>query len=148
MIKKFIGLAIGLFFIALGLFFLWPLSFSGALNNDVELRIVITDISLVNGSPDHTISNYAIQPSSDSFESIWKVLNSFSFHRSIRTLFRDASINGNSSGYWLYLYSGEKMIISGGTGDIIVNGKVYRVGYWGNKSDMEMMDEIRGTLDG
>ena len=29
----------------------------------------------------------------------------------------------------------------------IMNGRVYRIGYWGNKKNMAMMEEIRGTLE-
>ena len=58
------------------------------------------------------------------------------------------------AGYWLdiYMYTEPDgygdcySILSGGTGELIFNVGVYRMGYWGNKTHLNFMGEICQAL--
>jgi hypothetical protein len=133
--------------IVFGLIMLWPLPFSNGITNDTELWIQLIDIDVENGLPNNTVSNYRIQSDSEEYILILQILGKYSFHRSFRTFFSDTSINGNNAGFWLHLYSGEKQMISGGTGEVIINNRVYRIGWFGNKKALSLMNNLRSILD-
>jgi hypothetical protein len=144
--KKFIISAGVLIALLIGIVLLWPLSFSGLIENDRDLFVVHTDIALEDAQPIHTTANYQLQPDSEEFKQIRQILSNYSYHRTFRSFFADASMDGNDAGYWLHIYSGENEITCGGTGEIIVSGQVYRMGYWGNQTALVMMKEISELL--
>jgi len=144
--KKIPICVLALVIIVIGIVFLWPLSFSGIIADDADVFIVRTDMEMEDDAPKHITTNYQFQADSTEFAHIQQILNKFSFHRSLRTFFDDASMDGNDAGYWLHIYSGESDISCGGTGEIMVNGRVYRIGYWGNKKALSMMREISDLL--
>jgi hypothetical protein len=39
------------------------------------------------------------------------------------------------------------VLSTGGTGEIIVGNRIYRIGFQGNKANLEMMGKIRSVLD-
>ncbi len=144
--KKIVICVLILVIVVIGMVSLWPLSFSGIIADDADLIVVRTDAEIEDDAPKHTVTNYQFQPDTTEFAQIKQILNNYSFHRSLRTFFDDASIDGNDARYWLHIYSGENNITCGGTGEIIVNSHVYRIGYWGNKTALSMMEEISDLL--
>ena len=144
--KKIAICAMVMVAVAIGIVFLWPLSFSGVITDNADLFVVHIDADIENGIPKHTSRNYQFQPDSKEFTQIQQILDRYTFHRSLRTFFDDVSMEGNDAEYWLHLYSGENQILCGGTGEIIVNNHVYRIGYWGNKTALSMMEEISDLL--
>jgi hypothetical protein len=111
------------------------------------MLIVITDLKIENGKPSQTSTEYRYQPGSKEFVQIQRILSKYFYHRSFRSFFSDTLMEGNTLDYWLYMYSDEKSIISGGTSEITVNNHVYLIGYWGNKKSLSMMKEIRSVLE-
>ena len=151
--KKIILSLIGLAVIIFGLIMLWPLSLTNALTNNDEVRIIVWDLGMKeNGQFDTTSTDYIFQQDSEEYKQILQVLGKYSFHRSFRSFFNDTSMTGNDAGYVLQIYFIEedklsKSIITGGTGEITVNERVYRIGYWGNKKALVMMNEIYSVLE-
>lgn len=86
------------------------------------------------------------------------VLDRYPYHISLGTIsnrIKDtAHIEDNKAGYWLdiYMYTEPDgygdcySILSGGTGELIFNVGVYRMGYWGNKTHLNFMGEICQAL--
>lgn len=123
-------------------FLLWPLSF---LNTVTDCSTVT--VWYVNNNLEHEPSLRKVFGSdTEEFSQIWNVLNDFSYHRSLRTLFGNASMEGNAAGYWLFIYIGEgenrTTITCGGTGEIMINSHVYKMGYWGKKVSLSFMEQI------
>lgn len=136
------------------LIFLWPRSFLS--NIDAEVK----SISVVNiGLPSHNQTTHTYNVGDSEFDAIMEILKSYSYHVSMGTVSnyikKSAHIEGNDARYWLdiYLYTEPDRygdcytIISGGTGEVIVDHGVYRIGYWGNKTHLEFMTEIRQVID-
>jgi hypothetical protein len=133
---------------------LWPLSLTDAITDDAEMRIVVWDfVTNENGQFDTISADYTFQLGSDEYIQIRRILDKYSFHRSFRSFFNDTSMSGkNGADFNLQIYfvdegSLSKSINTFGTGEILVNDRVYRIGYWGNKKALEMMNDIRGVLE-
>ena len=157
--NKLILSAFGLVVIALISFFMWPLSLSivfDDISDNAVMYIVVTDTwAEVVGTvvvPRSDVTRYTLERDSEKFREIQQILDRYSYRRSLRTFFSDASMSGNDAGFWLQLYVLEedaerRSIITGGTREIIVNTRVYRIGYWRNRANTAMMNEIRGVID-
>ena len=143
MVKKLICGVLAGALVALALFFLWPMSFGDVVSEEKELSVVYMDTDM------RDIRRYQFQPDSEEFEQIVQVLEGYSFHRSFRTVLSGSGMEGNDAGYWLHLYSGtDGGIDCGGTGEVMVDNRVYRMGYFGNGAALDMMEEILAVLDG
>lgn len=144
--KRLIGSIIAILILSTCAFFLWPRSFANVSPEVKSISVVLVEES------DATTYVYNAQDSE--FSAIMDTLDRYSYHMSLRTIssyFKNgASMEGNKAGYWLniYLYTepnryGECYgITSGGTGEIVVDDAVYRIGYLGNSTALKMMDEV------
>ena len=78
------------------------------------------------------------------------ILSRYTYHRSFRTLMRANNIEGNHAGFWLHVYldhGNERVDFScGGTGEILIDGLAWRVGYWGGRASLAMMAELAAVL--
>ena len=153
MMKKIVLSLLGLAVIIFSLIMLWPLSLTDAITDDAEMRIITVDLGVKeNGQFDTTTRDYVFQPNSEEYVQIRQILGKYPFHRSFRSFFNDTSISGrNGADYNLQIYFVEKgnlskSISTFGTGEISVNSRVYRIGYWGNKKALAMVNEIRSIL--
>lgn len=143
-------LLIGALALGLLLIFLWPLSFPVLTENRDSISIVKTDLLFPVGDDGRTHSDmqaatYSFAADSPEAAAIQDILGRYSYRRTLRTLFSDASIEGNEAGYWLHIY-GDYNITAGGTGEVIVGNHVYRMGLWGGKASLALMEEISAVL--
>lgn len=44
-------------------------------------------------------------------------------------------------------YPSHRSVTGGGTGEILVDGLVWRVGYWDNRAELAMMAELAAVLE-
>jgi len=156
--KRFMFLVLGLIVSAFALFFMWPLSFSvmfDDISDNARIYVVVneTGVKFEGGVevPRGEVTEHIITSDSQKFQQIQQILDNFSYRRTFRTFFSDASMMGDDAGFWLSIYvireNDTRSIITGGTREILVNSRVYRVGYWGNRANIEMMNEIRSLLE-
>ena len=132
------------------LVFLWPRSFLGSV--DEEIKSV--SVEIIENTLEHERTTYLFQIEDPEFHEIMDVLERYSYHISTGTISNrmknTAHIEDNRAGYWLdiYLYTEPDCygdcysILSGGTGELIFNSGVYRMGYWGNQTHLNFMSEI------
>ena len=130
------------FLVAVLFFFLWPLSFP-TLNEDVpNITVIRMDASL-----NVETANKVFPRGSPEYEQVQQILSKYSYHRSILTYFADAFLKRNEGGYWIYLYLGKQgNIICSGTGSVMLNQRVYRMGLLGGGKSRSMMAEIQQLL--
>ena len=141
--------------IAVVLVLVWPLSFSNIISGKEDLRIVIVEINDVikygNGQVNQYTREFVFSPDSTEFLQIQRILSRYSYHRSFRTFFSsDQSIlvsKDKDDRYYLDLFSGESVILTGQTNEIKVNNKIYSIGYTGNDTAFSMMDEMKSIFD-
>jgi hypothetical protein len=156
--KKLILSTLGLVIIVFVLLFALPLSFDevfDGISDDADIYILITDswIESVGNEvfPRLEFGEYRLQSDSEELNDIREILSRYSYRRIFRTLLSDAPTLGNDAGYWIQIWVHDpewRVVLStGGTGEIIVGNRIYRIGFRGNKVNLEMMGEIRSVLD-
>lgn len=132
--------------LTVALIFFYPLSFYDTEGNNVYFTIVYTEITLPPNDHKLDTKQFTLEPGSDKLSQIQEVLTKYTYHRGPRSWSSDLSVKGNDAGYWLTIYSENNNIFCGGTGEIVVNNRVYRMGYWGNQKSLAFMEEIRDVL--
>ncbi len=132
---------------ALAAFMFWPLSLADVIAGDMGVLVTISDMGF-DGSGD--ITNYVLPRSSEKLAQLRNLLNEYVYHRLPRTFFGDGSLKGTAddAGYRLHLHTEDgRILISHGSGYIIVDGRGYRLGYWGNKKALKMMSDVRSFVE-
>ena len=132
-------------------FLLWPLSIVGRLPVAGGAAVIWNEVKWPNGDDtDVTMApvSYSLAAASQEALALEGILREYSCHRSLKTLWGDGSLSGNEGDGWLTIYAdgGARYLISGGAGEIILNGRVYRVDYFGNQRSREMIAQIRRLL--
>lgn len=127
---------------------LWPHSFADLQPECDSITLIRTD----------TVEDYSLTQtreiySADSpeFAQIMDILSRYTYHRSFRTLTKANNMEGNHAGFWLHVYldHGDDRVdfTCGGTGEILIDGLVWRVGYWGDRASLPMMAELAAVLE-
>ena len=149
-LKRIVCAVLILILLSMVFMFFWPRSFLKSINTEIKsISVVIIENTL-----EHENTEYKFNVDDPQFQEIVAVLNRYPYHISRGTIsnrIKDtAHIEDNKAGYWLDIYMYTELdgygdvysIISGGTGELIFNGGVYRMGYWGNKTHLNFMNEI------
>ena len=148
--KKILSVVWILILISTLLIFLWPRSFLGSIDEEIKSVSVV----IIENTLEHEQTTYMFNIGDPEFHVIMEVLDRYSYHISMGTISscvkKTAHIEGNDAGYWLniYLYTEPDRygdcysILSGGTGELVFDCGVYRMGYWGNKAHLKFMTEI------
>ena len=130
-------------------YMLWPHSFADLQPECDSITILRTDTA-----EDYSLTQTRDIYSADSaeFNQIMDILSRYTYHRSFRTLTKANNVGGNHAGYWLnvYLDYGDDRVdfTCGGTGEMLIDGLVWRVGYWGDRAELAMMAELAAVLEG
>lgn len=142
MVKKILVSLISLLVFISCVFLYWPLSLSDVIAENEELYIQHGGWQFTERGTlgDIKYTQVELQPNTEQFDVIVQILSSYTYHRSLRTFFGDSSISGKGDS--LYIRSGANTISNLGSGEILINGTVYRLGYWKDKKAQEMIDEI------
>ena len=152
--KKIFNMIFALIVLSIFLAFLRPRSFLRSIDNEIKSMSVV----IIENSLEHEQTEYTFNVNDPEFHEIMNVLDRYPYHISLGTIsnrIKDtAHIEDNKAGYWLDIdmyteldRSGDLYsIISGGTGELIFNGEVYRMGYLGNKTHLNFMSEVCQTV--
>ena len=127
---------------------LWPHSFADLQPECDSITLIRTDTA-----EDYSLTQTREIYSADSqeFAQIMDILSRYTYHRSFRTLTKANNMEGNHAGFWLHVYldHGDERVnfTCGGTGEILIDGLVWRVGYWGDRASLPMMAELAAVLE-
>ena len=131
-------------FLLIGILVIWffyPRSFYGLSKNCDTITVHFIEDTL-----EHDMETMVYTQESETFTQIQTVLQQYSYHPTFRTLGNSSHMGGNDAGYWVQLYldtaQERTFFICGGTGEISIEGRIYRVGYWGNKASLALMKDI------
>lgn len=140
--KKTVIISVSVVIIVIVMFFLYPISMSSILGRQNQsFTLLIKDTNT------EQMITEQIEPGSEKYTQIQRLLERYIYHPSLRTLIGDSTLDGNAAGFWVQIYCGERSLVSGGTGEIKVDDRIYRLGYWGNKTALSFMEEIRGIVE-
>jgi hypothetical protein len=140
--KKTVMISISVMMIAIVMFFLYPMSLSSILEHQNQSMTV-----LVTGTNTQPIFTEQFEPGSEKYTQMQRLLEKYIYHPSLRTFIGDSTLGEGAAGFWVQISSGEHSLVSVGTGEVKVDDRIYRLGYWGNKAALSFMEEIRGLLE-
>ena len=153
MIKKLspcrvILIAAALLLLAGVCYMLWPHSFADLQPECDSITIIRTDDA---EDLSYTTTKETYSADSPAFAQIMDILSRYTYHRSFRTLAGAHWMEGNHAGFWLdvYLDHGDDRVdfTCGGTGEVLIDGLAWRVGCWGDRTSLDMMDELAAVLE-
>lgn len=146
--KRFALLLVLIALLAAICYMLWPHSFVALQPECDSITLIRTDTA-----EDYSLTQTREIYSADSpeFAQIMDILSRYTYHRSFRTLTKANNMEGNHAGFWLHVYldHGDDRVdfTCGGTGEILIDGLVWRVGYWGDRASLPMMAELAAVLE-
>ena len=130
-------------------YFLWPMPLGEVLPEGETINVVyVKHILPGNGEVRQESADYQLDADSEQAAQLRAALEGYTYHRTWGTILSDNSIDGPDEwvGYTLQLFAGDKSISSMGSGKVLINGCVYRVGYWGNQADLAWMEAVCAVL--
>ena len=131
-------------------YFLWPMPLGEVLPEGETINVVyVKHILPGNGEVRQESTDYQLDADSEQAAQLRAALEGHTYHRTWGTILSDNSIDGPDEwvGYSLHLDAGGKSISSMGNGTVLINGCVYRVGYWGNQADLAWMEAVCAVLE-
>lgn len=150
--KRIITAAVLLAIVTVILALIWPMSFWDAISIEgEEVQITFTNYSFEETEMHTNAYAYILTQDSEEFIQVRQILDKYSYHHTIKSLYsllsrRVGQIDGSIDEGWMNFYCGDKHFASGGTGEVSVNGWLYKIGYWGNNKAVDLMEEVRETL--
>ena len=131
-------------------YMLWPHSFADLQPECDSITLLRLDDTAGDYSP-VGITKETYSSDSTEFAQIMDILSRYTYHRTFRTLTKANNMEGNHAGFWLHVYldHGDDRVdfTCGGTGEILIDGLVWRVGYWGDRASLPMMAELAAVLE-
>lgn len=127
-----------------GIFFC-PLSFQHFLRDKEQMEVGISNPTVVNGKTEIDMKTYTYKEDSKEFEEIANILNEYKYHCSTRTFLGMTATDGGTEGYVLISLKNDMIVLSG-SGDVLINKRLYRIGYWQNEKIVQMMNEIKMVI--
>ena len=129
-------------------YMLWPHSFADLQPECDSVTILRSDTA---EDYSYTITKEIYSTDSPELKQIMDILSHYTYHRSFRTLAGANNTGGNHAGFWLHIYldHGDDRVdfTCGGTGEILIDGLVWHVGYWGDRAELAMMAELAAVLE-
>ena len=126
-------------------YMLWPHSFAGLQPECDSITLICV------GSDNDGLTQETYSSDSQEFAQIMDILSRYTYHRSLRTLAGANGMEDNHAGFWLHVYldHGNDRVdfTCGGTGEVLIDGLAWRVGYWGDRAELAMMDELAAVLE-
>ena len=129
-------------------YMLWPHSFAALQPECDSTTIIRTDTA-----EDYSLTTTKETYSADSpeFAQVMDILSRYTYHRSFRTLTKANNMEDNHAGFWLHVYldhdNDRVDFACGGTGEILIDGLAWRIGYWGDRAELAMMTELAAVLE-
>ena len=124
-------------------YMLWPHSFADLQPECDSVTILRSDTA---EDYSYTITKEIYSTDSPELKQIMDILSHYTYHCSFWTLTGAHWMEGNHAGFWLHVYldyGNERVDFScGGTGEILIDGLAWRVGYWGDRTSLSMMTEL------
>jgi len=134
--------------VVLGAFMLWPRDLGEAFDTEESIAVSVTIFGVTNGQPDNRTEQYELPAGSEKGKHIGKLLSQHTYHLTLGGLMGKDVINGPTM--TLHFINGEGTLLSltGGTAELFLNHRVYRLDYWGKDRGTELCEQILGILRG
>lgn len=142
-IKKII---VGSIIVIICIIFVYPLSFDQYVRYKDKMEIGISNPQVVNGKTKIDMKTYKYQKDSKEFQEIVKILDKYKYHCYVKTFLGMTATDGGDEGYVL-ISLGNDMIVVSGSGEVLINKRLYHLGFGDNKKAVAMMKEIKSVTN-
>ncbi len=143
--KNLKRLLIALVIIGVCLVLFYPFSFEKYIRNKQNVQIVVTDsisqTDMAKGSGQVT----TYEAGSDEFQKIREILANYQYHHTIKTFVNNPQISGDPDEFMMLMLGEDSLILTNG-GEILINGRLYRIGYGDGAKSQDMIDEIKAVM--
>lgn len=134
-----------LIFTGITIYIFKPITFSKDFFNSDSITIsYVTDNTNDNGTIIPNMKNITFPSDSNKFHELELIFEKYSYHYCINT-WTGKALSDNTTSAFL-LSSNDKTIIISNAPHIIIDDKVYRVGYWGNVKINKLISELKDLL--
>lgn len=125
---------------------LWPRDLGEAFDTEKNMAVSVTIFGVTNGQPDNRTEQYELPDGSEQGRRIGELLAEHSYHLTLGGLMGRDVIDGPAM--TLHFINGEGTLLSltGGTAELFLNHRVYRLDYWGADRGTELCEEILAIL--
>lgn len=124
----------------------WPRSLANAFGAQQQLAVSVVASGIRDGQLFmDSDEQYTLEQGS---AALAEVLEGYSYHPCWATMFGDGSMDlKGGTGETIHLRNAEgRLLTSGGTAQIALNGRVYRIGYWGKSRGVDLNRDILRAL--
>lgn len=125
---------------------LWPRSLGEAFDAEKQVAVSVTVFGFTNGRPDNQNEQYDLPAGSEAGNRINELLSQHTYHLTLGSLLGDSIIDGPDMTMHFVNSDGVFLTLAGGTAELFLNHRVYRLDYWGKDRGTELCAEILTIL--
>lgn len=146
--KNFILLSIAVIIIVIiGVYALYPHSLEDVISSEERLYVLHHFHDVEDGEPIVEFKEYEFEKGSEEAVKIREILGGYTYHRGLRVLSWDNDLGISREGNFIQILSGSNALSSGGTGEIMMNSRIYSMHYWGRNKNRALLEEILEVLE-
>lgn len=122
----------------------YPFTFEKYIRNKQNVQIVVMDsMSQTSGDKGDTVTYEA---GTEEFQKIREILADYQYHHTIKSFVNNPQIGGDPDEFMMLIMDSDSLILTNG-GEILINGRLYRIGYGDGSRAQKMMDEIKAVME-
>jgi len=133
--------------VIIGVYALYPQSLEDVVSPFERLYVLHHFHDVDDGEPIVEFKEYEFEKGSEKALKIREILGGYTYHRGLRVLSWDNDLGISREGNFIQILSGSNTFSSGGTGEILMNSRIYSIDYWGRKKNRALLKEILDVLE-
>ena len=128
-------------------YFTWPMTIADMLGGDDGYYVVAVEYDAKAGKIGQDSMGYRFEANEEKTVELHRILDSYTCHRTLRTLTGKTSLSSEGMNYWIYIHSGKKAFNGYGDKEISLAGNIYHIGFFDNEKSTAFINEIRSFLE-
>ncbi len=134
--------------ISAGAFLFYPMKFERYLSEREDLLIshYAGSIDPSDGTPSSESKDYFLEHETSDAEELVQIMSRYSFHRGLSYFGDESSIEGYG-GHMISIAAGDHTINLAGNREILIDGKVNKMGFLKNKKALSLIEDIIKILE-
>ena len=125
---------------------LWPRSLERSFDAAESMAASATIFNITYGHPDSQTENFELEAGSAKGQRIGELLSEHRYHLTWGSLTGRDHVSNHTGSICLFNSSGEDLIWFGEVGELLLNGRVYRLDYWGSDRSTALCEDILAVL--
>ncbi|HJC49862.1 MAG TPA: hypothetical protein H9754_04665 [Candidatus Anaerostipes avistercoris] len=122
----------------------YPFTFERYIRNKQKVQIAVMDsMSQTSGDKGNTVTYEA---GTEEFQKIREILADYQYHHTIKSFINNPQLSGDPDEFIMLVMENDSLILTNG-GEILINGRLYRIGYGDGARAQKMIDEIKAVME-